>query len=180
MKIVSPPRQGDHDKAVEWAREVLADPFTRILDTETTDLDGWVCELTMISRTGGTIVDTLLNPLAPISNEAWAVHGITQWEAEQSPTFKQFFSSMSAVFYTHRIICWNAPFDYGMVCKELDRAGLDTPSETNWQCAMRMYGQWKGELSSHGTYRWHKLEGGHRALGDCLTVVQRLNEMAIG
>jgi DNA polymerase-3 subunit epsilon len=179
MQIISPPSEADHQIAVEWARGVLADPFTRILDTETTDLDGWVCEFSMINNQGGTLFDTVLNPLAPISDEAYKVHGISNDEAYMAPTFKKSIALSDTMFHWGRTICWNAPFDYKMVSKELKRAGrLSIPD--NWECAMRMYGQWKGELNQYGTYKWYKLEGGHRALGDCLAVLERLNEMAQG
>lgn len=179
MQIISAPAEADHDIAVQWAREVLADPFTRILDTETTELDGWVCEFSMINAQGGTLFDTVLNPLAYISDGAFNVHGISQTEAEMAPTFRQSIALSDSMFHWARIICWNAPFDQKMIEKELMRAGR-SPLQKDWQCAMRMYGQWKGELNAHGTYRWHKLEGGHRALGDCLAVLERLNEMAQG
>ncbi|MFJ2193133.1 exonuclease domain-containing protein [Kitasatospora sp. NPDC087861] len=48
-----------------------------------------------------------------------------------------------------------------------------------WEDVMVPYSNWVGEWSEyHGNYRWQRLNGGHRALGDCLAVVDRLEEVA--
>lgn len=180
MKIISSPKHDDHQKAVEWAREVLSDPSSVVLDTETTDLDGWVCELTIVDvETRYPVIDRVLNPGVPISDGAYRIHGISDLETAGAYTFGDVLPGIIRVLTEDRIVCWNAPFDFGMINKELARVSCVSLKD-NWQCAMRMYGQWKGELSDYGTYKWHKLEGGHRALGDCLAVIDRLNEMAQG
>jgi hypothetical protein len=44
---------------------------------------------------------------------------------------------------------------------------------------MLAYAAWKNEWNEkHGGYRWHKLGGGHSALGDCKAVLRKLAEMA--
>lgn len=48
-----------------------------------------------------------------------------------------------------------------------------------WECAMVEYAAWWGDWDDyHGSYTWQRLNGGHRALGDCLAVAERLVEMA--
>ncbi len=48
----------------------------------------------------------------------------------------------------------------------------------SWEDVMGPYSDWVGEWSEyHGNYRWQRLNGGHRALGDCLAVVDRIEEM---
>ncbi len=32
----------------------------------------------------------------------------------------------------------------------------------------------------HKSYRWQSLDGGHRALGDCLKTLEKIKEMAAG
>ena len=41
--------KADHE---DWAREVLADPKTVVLDTETTGLKGYVCEIAILDGKG--------------------------------------------------------------------------------------------------------------------------------
>ncbi|MFF2751100.1 exonuclease domain-containing protein [Kitasatospora sp. NPDC058048] len=50
----------------------------------------------------------------------------------------------------------------------------------SWEDVMLPYSDWVGEERYDGTYRWQRLNGGHRALGDCLAVTRRLEEMAHG
>lgn len=56
-----------------------------IVDVETTDLEGRVCEIAIIDTAGRTLLDTLVNPEIPICAEAIAVHGITVDGHEKLP-----------------------------------------------------------------------------------------------
>ncbi|MFD8705914.1 3'-5' exonuclease [Kitasatospora sp. NPDC059648] len=48
----------------------------------------------------------------------------------------------------------------------------------SWEDVMIPFSDWVGEEDEyHGGYRWQRLGGGHRALGDCLALVDRLEEM---
>ena len=58
-----------------------------ILDVETTDLHGRVCELAVIDTNGATLFDTLVNPGCPISPAATAVHGIIDADVTSAPTW---------------------------------------------------------------------------------------------
>lgn len=46
---------------------------TVVIDTETTDLQGQICELSIIDAHGKTLLDTLVRPCCPISAGAGAV-----------------------------------------------------------------------------------------------------------
>lgn len=48
-----------------------------------------------------------------------------------------------------------------------------------WECAMHEFARWYGAWHSYWqSYTWQPLGGGHSAAGDCVTVVERLREMA--
>ena len=59
-------------EAVEWARKVLADPHAVVLDTETTDLDGEVIEIAVLTMAGQTLYESLVQPKGAISAGAAA------------------------------------------------------------------------------------------------------------
>jgi len=48
-----------------------------------------------------------------------------------------------------------------------------------WEDVMIPYSDWYGDWNDYfGNYSWQPLNGGHRALGDCRAVVERLEEMS--
>lgn len=168
----------DRDDAVKWAAEVLADPNTAVLDTETTGLRGYTCELSILGPDGKFLVDTLVNPNAVIEAGARAIHGIDGDAVAGSPTFADLWPTVQPILASRRIVVYNADFDSGVFARELRRIGQDVGLTNGWECAMKWYAQWAGEWDDyHGHYRWHRLNGGHRAGEDCRAVYDRLRSM---
>lgn len=184
----------DHLEMVAWAREVLADPGTIILDTETTDLYGQPVEIAVIDISGRILLDTLVQATEPISEEARAIHGITDEMLLGQPTFPEIYPELCRILEaSSRIVIYNADFDFGV----LERARRihklphypvaefwegETERPYRWRglnCAMEAYAQYYGSWSHyHNSYRWIPLSGGHRALGDCLACLERVKGMA--
>lgn len=80
--------RADHDAAAAWARKAAQDPRAVILDTETTDLRGYICDIAIIrATTGEVLMNTLVNPGVPIEPGAQAVHGITDADVAGAPSF---------------------------------------------------------------------------------------------
>jgi DNA polymerase III epsilon subunit-like protein len=162
--------RSDHEA---WAREVLADPRAVVLDTETTGLYGYICELSVFD--GKTFpIDTLVNPLAPIEPGAARVHGLTASTVADAPGFGQVWPALSGLLADRRVIAWNAEFDSGVIRRELARLAVDAPPLA-WECAMRHYSDWYADMDDA---RYMRLNGGHRAGQDCMAVFDRLREMA--
>ena len=162
-------------RAIEesWAADVLADPRTAVLDTETTGLYGYACEITVMAPDGGLLLNTLINPQAAVEAGARRVHGITDEELSKAPVFADVWPELEAIFDKRRIIIWNAEFDIGVINRELARLGKRAIALT--ECAMRHYSDWYWDMDDA---RWVRLNGGHRAAADCATVYGRLREMA--
>lgn len=180
----------------QWARDLLADPDTVVLDTETTGLedDARIVELAAYNVAGQTLLDTLIDPGGPIPPDATDVHGITdQWVAG-APSFAAALPKLTEVLAGRRCLIYNAPYDKGRLRHELtlhyQQTGHDNPEEAAaaWLEAVRIedvmlpYSEWYGEWSDYwGGWAWQPLYGGdHRALGDCRAVVDRLHDMAEG
>lgn len=166
--------RSDHEV---WAREVLADPRTVVLDTETTGLRGYVCELSVFD--GKTFpIDTLVNPEMPVEPGALRVHGLTAEKLADAPVFGQVWPALASVLADRRVIAWNAEFDSSVIRRELDRLeGASCPPflGISWECAMRHYSDWYHDMDDA---RFMRLNGGHRAGQDCAAVFDRLREMA--
>jgi hypothetical protein len=152
-------------QVIRWARECLQPGVAVVLDTETTGLDGVIVEIAVIDAcTGQTLLDTLVNPAGvPIEPGARAVHGITDAELANAPTWDQIVPGFLAAVGDRRILAYNAPFDAGAVLATHSNAGLevrDLPAPDRWGCLMQARTTW-----ARIGY-WLPLGGRHRALGD--------------
>jgi DNA polymerase III epsilon subunit-like protein len=188
----------DHEAATRWAREVLADPAAIILDTETTSLEGQPIEIAIINIAGETLLDTLVQATEPVTPRARSIHRITDEELSTAPTFPEVYPQLCHILEAaSSIIIYNADFDYDTLERarrvhqlphypvaefRADDQG-DEDKESYWwrglTCAMKEYARWYGEWSSYyRSYRWQPLEGGHRALGDCIACLDLIKKMA--
>ena len=163
----------------KWAAEVLADPKTVVLDTETTGLYGYVCEVS-VSDGEKFLLDTLVNPQAPVEDGARNVHRITDEELSAAPVFGDIWPRLVEILTTRRVIVYNAKFDSGVILRELARLGIDVPDlgledALGFEDAMVPYSDWRLDMYDA---RYQRLNGGHRAGQDCAAVFERLREMA--
>lgn len=179
-----------------WAREVLADPDTVVLDTETTGLEGdaRIVDVAVLTVAGDALVDTLVNPGEPIPAVATDIHGITDDQVAEAPSFGEVLERLTVALAGRRCLIYNRPYDVARLRHELTvhyrQAGHPDPeaSATAWLDSVRFedvmipYSDWYGDWSDYwGNYAWQPLYGGdHRALSDCRAVVERLREMAAG
>lgn len=162
------------EEMAEWARGVLADPKTVVLDTETTGLEGYVCELAVLNGQGEFLVNTLVNPMAPVEPGAFNVHRLGEAELSAAPAFDAVWPALSTAIKGRRVIVYNAKFDSGVVRRELARLHIPIPN-LPWEDAMVPYSNW---LDGCWDARYKRLNGGHRAGEDCKAVFERLREMA--
>lgn len=162
--------RSDHEA---WARNVLADPKTAVLDTETTGLYGYICEISVFDGEK-FLLDTLVNPLAPIEPGAQRIHGLDAGTLTGAVTFTDLWADLSLILASRRIIVWNADFDSAVIRRELARNGA-TATDLYWECAMRHYSDWYRDMDDA---RFMRLNGGHRAGEDCKAVFDRLREMS--
>lgn len=175
-----------------WARALLAHPELLILDTETTDLHGYLVQVAVLrARDGAVLLDTLVNPQAPITPAAQEVHGITADMVASAPAFAELEPRLREVLHGRPVAIYNAEFDTGILHNELMRlAKAQKPAmgawewqewwmhEAWWVDVMHPYSEWVWEPGFSG-YRWQKLPGGdHTALGDCRATLAVLREVA--
>lgn len=145
-----------------------------ILDTETTDLDGYAVEVAVVSaRTGRTVFHALINPDHPISDEARGVHRIDDREISDCPRWAEILGDLYRVLDGRVVIAYNARFDRAVLAREAARAQVREPS-CRWVCASELRSRF--ECST----RWFRLDGGHRAVQDCLATRRLLQQVAAG
>ncbi|MFI8888245.1 3'-5' exonuclease [Streptomyces sp. NPDC053813] len=160
------------------ARELLEPGRAVVLDTETTNLHGRTVEIAVIdAATGKKLMDTLVNPGAPISDGARWVHGITDEMVADARPFEKILPRLRKVTKDRTVLAYNAAFDRTVVLGDIARAGkkpMHLEPWNGWYCLMEAYADWLGSR------RWLRLGGSHRAAGDCESARQVLIEMSKG
>ncbi|MGL4618720.1 MAG: exonuclease domain-containing protein [Chroococcidiopsis sp.] len=172
----------DRVRAVKWAKEILSKGDWTILDTETTGLDeAEIVEIAIIDHQGETLLNTLVKPTIPIPAQASAIHGISDEMVKNAPSFPEVFTLLHSALEGKQVLIYNADFDIGVLgyCRKLHKLEPPLGLTRRTMCIMQWYSQWCGDWSSyHESYRWQKLDGGHRALGDCEAARSRIQGMA--
>lgn len=163
--------------AVRFARAMLEPHRAVILDTETTDLHGAICEIAVIDAcTGKTLLDTLVNPGVPIQPGAFAVHGITDSEvtAPGVPDWPTVYKRLLRVTKDRIVLAYNADYDRGVITADCHRHGIR-------RTRLADLSHWADVMvprSDHAhSRRWLRNGGGHRALGDVEQTRQHLLRM---
>jgi hypothetical protein len=164
-----------------WARDVLAtNPL--ILDTETTDLYGYLVEISVIDAQGNVLLNTRVNPECEIDEGAQAVHGLTLEMLASEPVFADLEPQLRTLLSGRNVAVYNVEFDRSILRNELRRLGKEDNwlKRVKWRDVMEAYAEWCGDWSDyHGNYRWQPLPGGdHSALGDCEATLAVLREVA--
>lgn len=174
-------RAEDRAAAIRWAKEVLADERTVILDSETTGLYPPVdfVEIGIVDREGRQIFHSLLKPHCKIGKRATEVHGYTVEDLRGMPRFSDLFLTLREVIKDRRVVVYNADYDRMVFAASGKHYGI-YDNLPLWECAMLRYAEFVGDWSERRqSYRWQRLEGGdHSAIGDARACLAVIREMA--
>jgi Exonuclease len=162
-----------------WASHLLHCSDWAMIDTETTSLDGVVCEIGVIAGDGTVLFESLVNPECPVSPAARAIHGIIDEELEAAPLLSTIWPQLQEALRDRTtLVAYNADFDRERLAQSARRSHLQELTQ-EWACAMEAYAAYCGNWSDyHGTYTWIPLHGSHRAVGDARAALERVREMA--
>lgn len=159
-----------------------------IIDTETADISGGVCELAILTVDRGTfkvenVNHSLLKPKVPISPSAMCVHHITPEMVELSPSIEDFAQCLE-LDSDRYIVCHNAEFDVRVLEKEgFDFKGMKV------LCTLKLARELfpKSKFGDHklgtlfygsGVYKTFEYKGdSHRADYDCYMLLSVLKWM---
>lgn len=160
-----------------WARQMLEPGIAVILDTETTELNGPICEIAVIdAATGTTLLDTLVNPRLPITTAATAVHGISDADVDQAPAWPDVLPALLQATKGRQVLAYSSDYDRDAVLVDSARYHLNTAhlsDARNWTCLMaqRVRGSRAVRLPLQGAR--------HRALDDCRAALVLLRSIAL-
>lgn len=174
------------------AREALRNPRTVILDTETTGFGkAYIVEIAILAQReyGGVLLNTFIDPIVPITSSASRTNKIYTSTIRGKPRFIKLAAGIANALEGKTILAWNASFDSGILENEIKRMLLMYPNtpgveptakilrSLHWEDPCQWYRDWLKERNLY-EYGAAKLNGPHRALGDCRAVISKLREMA--
>lgn len=178
------PKPKDRIAASKWAAGVVADADCVVfLDTETTGLGrrDEIIQIAILDINGRELCKTLvrLTNRKTVPKAASAVHGITKKDLDGKPTYKELSRQLQSVLKGKRVIAYNAEFDFRMMQQTCSIAGGYQPDPSRWECAMKAYAAFYGEIHPFfGDYKWQKLGGSHDATDDVVQLISLVKRMA--
>ena len=171
-------------QAISIARDILIDKTSIILDTETTGLtnDAQIVEIAIISITSEILLNTLVKPTEPIPQKTIDIHGIDNIAVANAPTWYDVWAQVPQIFEkSGNIIIYNASFDVRMMRQSFEANKMSLPDDFGnlpFVCAMELYSEYVNHYYAGKGFKWWPLNGGHRALGDCLATLELIKKMA--
>jgi DNA polymerase III epsilon subunit-like protein len=123
----------------------------------------------------------------PIPPEVTAVHGLSDTDVAEAPTFTEVYPQLVAAAAGKRLLAYNAPFDQMILDSACRRHQLPLlrSQGVQWVDVMQPYADWAGDWDERrGEYRWQPLphlspdHQEHSALGDCQAVLDLLHFLA--
>jgi DNA polymerase-3 subunit epsilon len=99
-----------------YTRQLIADGAL-ILDTETTGLtaEDEIVEIAIVNCAGDLLYNQMVKPSQPIPPEVTAIHGITDGEVENCPTWPDVWPLVKDWISGRTVIAYNAVFDRDML-----------------------------------------------------------------
>ena len=163
-----------------------------ILDTETTGLDdrAEIVEISIIDKQRNTLFDSLIKPKNPIPWDAECIHGISNSNVSNAPTWADVYNQVKKILIAsgRTVAIYNADYDIRIIRQTCRLHGLDM-FNINSTCVMLQYARFWGVWNDYrGNYKWQKLtnaakqqgieiKNAHRALGDCLMTLDVLEKI---
>ena len=151
-----------------------------ILDTETTGLyEAEIVEIAIINHLGEMLRNTLIKPSIAIPAEVTDIHGISDAMVADAPTFPEVYPT-DAALKDKRVSIYNSAFDIPILnyCCRLHSLPILKLAKRS-DCLMEWVAHWVGNWSYyHKDYQYVPLNGGHRALADCMAAFELIKLMA--
>jgi DNA polymerase-3 subunit epsilon len=158
--------------------KAFADCRFAVVDVETTGtshaLGDRVTEVAAVVLDDGEIRDgfhSLVNPQRPIPWRITALTGISNELVAEAPTFGEIAEALAEVLRGRTFVAHNAPFDWGFLTMEFERAGhtdaLPGPPLCTVRLARRLLAHLpRRNLDAVAFHYGVSIESRHRALGD--------------
>jgi DNA polymerase III subunit epsilon len=179
-------------EVIMWARRVVEERETLLLDTETTGLDDQdeVIQLAIVDMQSNVLLHTLVRPTVPVGTEARAIHGIPDEVLAQAPSFPNLYETIAVLLGNRSVLAYHADFDRRILAQTCAKYGLPPIEVAAWDCVMERYARFWGERSKAGhtkpqslstacTQQGIEVHGHHDAVQDCLLTLALIKAVAV-
>lgn len=140
-----------------------------------------ICELAFVrGHDSKVLFSSLMGTTVPISPGAEGAHGISNQMIEGLPTFADLQSEINdSLNGIDEIVWYNGDYDLRVRDQTAFAQGANVLAWPTHVEIMPLVGEWIGSWNAHHrSWRWPKLEGGHRATGDCEYLIRYLRVMS--
>jgi DNA polymerase-3 subunit epsilon len=116
-----------------------------VIDVETTGLgvDAEIVAIAVLDPSGGLLLDTLVRPRGSISISAQRIHGLTDEDVRNAPSFTSVYDRLRQLTDDRTAVAYHAVFDRAALDAECHRARLSALNAA-WECALERYAEWRG------------------------------------
>ena len=151
------------------------------LDVETTGLSvskgAKICELAMLKIEDGkeTVFNKLINPLMPIPQECYNIHGITDEMVSCCPSFKDVANEVAEFIDGFILVGHNAKFDLHFISSEIKYSGVISPEMyylDTLKIARQYFSFESNKLGAIAEILGIDVKEHHRAMADVITTKQ--------
>lgn len=163
-----------------------------VIDTETTSLTGQVIEIAIVcAKTLNVLFSSYVKPTEKISEQAFLVHGISDQDVENAPTFKEVSEKITEILGSRKWTAYNLNFDLNAMKASTNNEISDCYNWLNqhddfcimYDIAAAYIGSTNrhGSLSLHNAMLFYNLEfigKAHSAAADALAAASVLNCIA--
>jgi DNA polymerase-3 subunit epsilon len=151
--------------------------------------DDEIIQLAIVDFGGDILFETLLKPTNPISPEAHGVHGITDKDLDNAPTFSSFHDTIANLIRNRCLVAYNADFDRRLLVQTCDKYNLPIFEIERWDCVMEKYACFWNKRDTNNNFIRQSLttacaqqgistKGAHKASKDCLLTLELIKAMA--
>lgn len=195
-------------RMIEMSTELLANPLSVYIDTETTGLSRYdeVVQIACIDWQGQPLYESLIRPInAVLTAEVTRIHGISAEMVVDAPTLSDVFEDLASLLRGKLLIAYNADFDKRMLIQSA-RANHGCVMQTKCDCSpicqffggcdwtdvMKPYASYYAITANQRRIRWQKLVAAceqqgvdstkiewHTASGDCFATYQLLKAISL-
>lgn len=147
-------------------------------DTETTGIgaSAEICEVAF-QPINGPGWEQIVKPVSQtISSGSEAVHGISNSMVKSAPTLKELTPKINRALKNYKaVVFYNLEYDKRIFDQSCYAAGAEPVEWPELIDVLPWFATWVGDWNPKQLgWRWPKLEGGHRALGDCQEMIEQM------
>lgn len=139
-------------KLKRQADKFINDPNNLFVETAATGTgcDDEIIEIALLSVDGEVLFESLVKPSVKVTEQAQSIHGISDEELTDAPTWMEVYVRIAQLLYRRDAISHNAKFDTQMLVQTCHKYRLPAPFPRKWLCTMEM-------LKRFNNLRWPSL-----------------------